>query len=470
MLFNSSSFFVFFLCLLTVTSLSPLRWIKVILLIASLVFYSFWYPPYLIMLLVTVGINYLFLKRIYVLRNAPGDDSQAKNLLTISLVFNLLLLFGFKYLHFVAGAFGYTLPADFKWALPLGISFYTFEAIACLVDTYKRQNPFPPRFQDFLFFVSFFPHLIAGPILRIKTDWAHVMHPIKPNFKSINSGLYLFTWGLAKKLLIADNLAIFVDSSFNNIASLSSINAWIGIYAFAVQIYCDFSGYVDMALGLAIMFGIELPDNFNGPYLSQSITEFWRRWHITLSSWLKDYLYIPLGGNRKGEIRTFINLMLTMLLGGLWHGANWTFVIWGGLHGLYLSIEKLLHEHFGLPLIEDKSKFSPRIFIQQIICFHLVCLAWVFFRAHSLNEATDYISKLIGLGTLDSINIDPLLGQSLVILFIAFCLHLLNRKFNLKNSINSWRIEFKLAFLLLASVLILVMGVKQEVRFIYFDF
>ncbi len=470
MLFNSSSFFVFFICLLAVTALSPSKWTKIILLIASLVFYSFWYPPYLIMLLVTVSINYLFLKRIYVLRNTLGDDPQAKNLLIISLVFNLLLLFGFKYLHFVAGAFGYTLPADFKWALPLGISFYTFEAIACLVDTYKRQNPFPPRFQDFLFFVSFFPHLIAGPILRIKTDWSHVMHPIKANFKSINSGLYLFTWGLCKKLLIADNLAIFVDGAFNNIGGLSSLNAWIGIYAFAVQIYCDFSGYVDMALGLAIMFGIELPDNFNGPYLSQSITEFWRRWHITLSSWLKDYLYIPLGGNRKGEIGTFINLMLTMLLGGLWHGANWTFVVWGGLHGLYLSIEKLLHEHFGLKLIEDKTTFSPRIFMRQIICFHLVCLAWVFFRAANIEVAMDYIAKLMDLTSLDFMAIDSFMKQSIIILSIALGLHLLNRKFNLKNTISTWRLEFKLAFLLLASVLILVMGVKQEVRFIYFDF
>jgi D-alanyl-lipoteichoic acid acyltransferase DltB (MBOAT superfamily) len=443
---------------------------KIVLLIASLVFYSFWYPPYLIMLLVTVSINYLFLKRIYVLRTAPGDDPQAKNLLIVSLVFNLLLLFGFKYLHFMAGIFGYSLPADFKWALPLGISFYTFEAIACLVDTYNRANPFPPKFQDFLFFVSFFPHLIAGPILRIKTDWIHVMSPTRPSFKSFNSGLYLFVWGLCKKLLIADNLSIFVDGSFNNIENLSSLSAWIGIYAFAVQIYCDFSGYVDMALGLAIIFGIELPDNFNGPYLSQSITEFWRRWHITLSSWLRDYLYIPLGGNRKGEIRTFVNLMLTMLLGGLWHGANLTFVVWGGLHGLYLSIEKLLSEHFGLKLLEDKNKFSVRILFKQIICFHLVCLAWVFFRAANIEVAIHYIVRLLNIASFNIMNIDSFMQQSVIILGLALALHLLNRKFNLKNTISTWRLEFKFAFLVFTFILLLVMGVKQEVRFIYFDF
>jgi D-alanyl-lipoteichoic acid acyltransferase DltB (MBOAT superfamily) len=275
---------------------------------------------------------------------------------------------------------------------------------------------------------------------------------------------------LCKKLLIADNLSIFVDGSFNNIENLSSLSAWIGIYAFAVQIYCDFSGYVDMALGLAIIFGIELPDNFNGPYLSQSITEFWRRWHITLSSWLRDYLYIPLGGNRKGEIRTFVNLMLTMLLGGLWHGANLTFVVWGGLHGLYLSIEKLLSEHFGLKLLEDKNKFSVRILFKQIICFHLVCLAWVFFRAANIEVAIHYIVRLLNIASFNIMNIDSFMQQSVIILGLALALHLLNRKFNLKNTISTWRLEFKFAFLVFTFILLLVMGVKQEVRFIYFDF
>ncbi len=463
MLFNSSAFLIFFISLLAVTAISPQKWIKAILIIASIIFYAHWYPPYLILLLLSVVINYWFCLRI---RDYP---ETAKRNLIICVILNLTVLFGFKYVHFFSSALGIALPEQFRWALPLGISFYTFEAIACVVDIYKGARPKPFGLPDFLFFVNFFPHLIAGPIFRIKNDWDHLMHPVKPNFSRLNQGLYLVFWGLIKKMLIADNLSIFVGQCFDNPGNYGALTLWIGIYAFAVQIYCDFSGYVDTGIGLAKVFGLELPDNFNGPYLSQSITEFWRRWHITLSNWLRDFLYIPLGGNRQGEIRTYINLMLTMLLGGLWHGANWTFVIWGGLHGAYLSIEKLLSQHFGLKLIEDKNKFSLRIFAQQVICFHLVCLAWVFFRAINVEAAFTYIASMLS-NSNTLLDTNSLYLQSFIIMVIALAFHLLNRRFQIKANLHTWRLEFRMAFLLLAIILLLVFGVKQEVRFIYFDF
>lgn len=469
MLFNSTAFLIFFSSLLAISAISPRSWIKGIILLASIIFYSYWYPPYLILLLISVYINYWCCIRIEDSRKANPQNNSAKNYLLFCIIFNLILLFGFKYLHFACNIFGCTLPANFKWTLPLGISFFTFVNMACTIDVYKGEATAKRSLSDYLLYICYFPHLIAGPILRLKDSWEQVIHPSKPDRDSFNDGIYLIFWGLLKKMIIADNLAGLVEQSFSNTSTLSPELAWLGIYCFAVQIYCDFSGYVDTAIGISKIFRVVLPINFDGPYISQSITEFWRRWHITLSNWLRDYLYIPLGGNRKGELRTYINLMITMLLGGLWHGANWTFLIWGMLHGIYLSIEKLLNQHFGLPLIEDKNRFSARIFLQQIICFHLVCLTWVFFRAKNITEAFNYLGRMFSLNS-TSFVLNDLALQSIVILILSLSLHLLNRKFDIKNTMQNWRLEFRLAFLFLAIIMLLIFGVKQEVRFIYFDF
>lgn len=474
MLFNSLTFLIFFSVLMFLAFLCPQKWIKHLLLVASLIFYAWWYPPYLLMLLALVYLDYYCCLKIEKSRDFSRQAGHragfsAKSYLVLSIVLHLLILFGFKYLHFFFSIFGYGLPENFHWSLPLGISFITFHTLSCTIDVYRSQHPAPQKFTDLLYYVCFFPHLIAGPILRLKDHWRDIINPIKPSLKTLNCGIYLIFWGLAKKMLIADNLAPFVEKYFDHPESISSTGiAWLALYAFAVQIYCDFSGYIDTALGIAKIFSVKLPDNFHYPYLSCSITDFWRRWHITLSAWLRDYLYIPLGGNRHGTFMTYRNLMLTMLLGGLWHGANWTFVVWGALHGLYLSIEKYFSR---FNKASEHSSFSIlKSFLGCFICFHAVCFAWIFFRAKDLSRAYDYIIDLFDLSKVSTGLDSSQAGQIAFIIFMNLVLHLINYKFMLKNKISQLQISYRLAYLLLMVVLITLFGVKQEARFIYFDF
>jgi alginate O-acetyltransferase complex protein AlgI len=384
--------------------------------------------------------------------------------------FNMGILFFYKYLHFAAYIFKINLPETFNWALPLGISFFTFTTMAYVIDVYRGTIAARRNFLDFLLFISFFPHLIAGPILRTNESWETIMRPSKPNWTSFNAGIYLILWGLMKKVLIADNLGSFVETCFQGTATLSSsYMAWLGVYAFAVQIYCDFSGYVDCALGIARIFNIDLPDNFKAPYLSRSITEFWHRWHITLSHWLRDYLYIPLGGNRHGELNTYKNLMLTMILGGLWHGANWTFVVWGFLHGLYLATERFCTKHFS-----SFSSFRIPAFLQGFITFHLVALAWVYFRAPDLGFANNYVAKLFErlfcFADIQALFMTKASLEVIAIISTGLLVQLTNTKTDLKNKISTLKIEYRLAYLIFGIIALMLFGVHQEMRFIYFDF
>lgn len=494
MLFNSLTFLVFFLIVLTVTYLSPAKLLKPILLLASLIFYIWWYPPYIIVLLGVITLHYFCCIKIEDARIKAGVSISPKlvdNLkpsitigreyLVFGVVLNMLILVGFKYIHFFTSIFGYTLPQDFKWALPLGISFFTFHTISCTVDVYRGLATAKRNYIDFLFFVCYFPQLIAGPILRLKANWYALVNPKKPDYFRINEGIYLIFWGLLKKMVIADNLALFVEKAFHSPQDLNFFFAWLAVYAFAVQIYCDFSGYIDTAIGISKIFYIDLPKNFNFPYLSHSITEFWRRWHITLSTWLRDYLYIPLGGNHKGELRTSINLFATMLLGGLWHGASLNFLIWGGLHGFYLSVEKIFNRQKDGEQSEQRyceegeaRRGNPLLDIFKIaLTFHVVCLAWVFFRAKTLTASIAYITQLFSFSTKENlltVDMQNLVPQILTLIGVALVLHLLNYKINFKYNFYKYRREFRIAFLLLSVVLILIFGVKQEVRFIYFDF
>jgi len=489
MLFNSLVFLIFFSVLMFLAFLCPQKWIKYLLLLASLIFYAWWYPPYLLMLLALVYLDYYCCLKIEKSREQALQSGQvkgfgAKNYLVLSVVLHLLILFGFKYLHFFFSMFGYSLPENFRWSLPLGISFITFHTLSCTIDVYRAQHPAPQKFTDLLYYVCFFPHLIAGPILRLKDHWKDIINPSKPRLETLNSGIYLIFWGLAKKMLIADNLAPFVEKYFDHPESISSTGiAWLALYAFAVQIYCDFSGYIDTALGIAKIFSVKLPDNFNYPYFSRSITDFWRRWHITLSAWLRDYLYIPLGGNRHGTLMTYRNLMLTMLLGGLWHGANWTFVVWGGLHGLYLSVEKYFAQFnktnsssfFKDSLKNEVLRRNPlnkniKDLWKYFICFHAVCFAWIFFRAKDFSRAYNYTISLFDLSK-TSLGLDSSEAVQIALLILmTLVFHLINYKFMIKNKINQMPISYRLAYLLLMVVLITLFGVKQEARFIYFDF
>jgi alginate O-acetyltransferase complex protein AlgI len=289
--------------------------------------------------------------------------------------------------------------------LPIGISFFTFQAISYVVDVYRGETR-AASLGDVAILQAFFPHLIAGPIVRANELLPQLRTPRDPRQVLAGPGLFLIAGGLVKKTVVADELARnVVDPVFNDPSAHSGLEVLVSIYGFAAQIYCDFSGYTDMAIGLALLLGFQLPQNFNRPYLALSLQDFWRRWHMTLSRWLRDYLYIPLGGNRDGERRTYRNLMLTMLLGGLWHGAAWTFVIWGGIHGGAMSLERWARAHW--------PGFRMPAWLAWLITFHVVCLAWVFFRSPDLGTAFSMLGGLFAGGP------SPLVTLPMVFLIVA---------------------------------------------------
>src|SRR3954453_7996102 len=395
MLFSSYAFLFQFLPAVALGFAAARRWTPrcgiLVLAFASLIFYGAWKPVYLLLLLASIGLNFwLGLKM--------EDLARRRGIGTLGVALNLAALCYFKYTNFLFDSFtaltGAPLPL-LNVMLPLGISFFTFQQIAYLVDV-MRGARVVIDIVSYTLFVSFFPHLIAGPLV-------HHAEMI-PQFKRGRSGrsavlaargLAMFAAGLFKKVVIADNLAQFVTPVFAHLDAGGGVTtpwAWLATLAYTLQIYFDFSGYSDMAVGLALMFGIRLPVNFRSPYKAASIIEFWRRWHITLSRFLRDYLYIPLGGNRLGESRRYVNLLLTMLLGGLWHGAAWNFVIWGGLHGLYLCINHLWHRRRG----DGGQASMPAKALCWAVTFFAVVIAWVFFRAKTAAGAWQMLGSLFG--------------------------------------------------------------------------
>ena len=396
---------------------------RTFLLLVSLVFYAWWRVDFLALLLGSTIVNFAIGTAI-TSRHHAGQNTRP--LLIAGLTFNLGLIACFKYAGLLAAsanelfAFGIPIPHLF---LPLAISFFTFEQISYLADAAGGRAP-RYSFLDYALFVSFFPHLIAGPIIRHNDLIPQFAQSRDQNKRSddIAVGMTLFTIGLAKKTLIADNLAPFSDAVFSAAhhgAAIGMADAWMGTLFFAFQIYFDFSGYSDMALGSACLFGIRLPMNFNSPYKAASIIEFWRLWHISLSTFLRDYLYIPLGGNRRGPSRRYLNLFLTMLLGGLWHGANWTFVIWGGLHGVYLIVNhgwRTLTRKFGLVAPRALQPVTHALSI--LITFMAVVFAWTVFRAESFASAARMIAGLAGAGgNSHLLTFGPLAAGALATLF-----------------------------------------------------
>ena len=395
MLFNSYVFIFVFLPITAIVffALARLRLIelaKIWLAITSLFFYGYWNPPYLILMVLSIVFNHQMGQAI---DRAELGSKQAKILLWIGTIINLLTIGYYKYAEFllssIGGLFQSRLPS-FDIILPLAISFYTFTQIAYLVDAYRGETKeYKYDLLTYSLFVTFFPQLIAGPILRhdeLIPQFQRLKTFIFSN-RNFAYGLVLFSLGLCKKVLIADNVSPWVGTIFNNSNDVVFIEAWFGALSYTFQLYFDFSGYSDMAIGLGMMFNIKLPINFDSPYKATSITDFWRRWHITLSNFLRDYLYIPLGGSRKGEVRRYTNLLTTMLLGGLWHGAGWTFVVWGGLHGLYLCIN---HGWRKLKLIS-----LPK-FLGWAITFVAVIVGWVLFRAENFSDATAMLKTMAG--------------------------------------------------------------------------
>ncbi len=384
MVFSSLTFlFAYFPIVLLVYFLSPLRFRNFILLIVSLFFYGWGEPKYVFVMIFSIVVNWLFAYPIQKYRD--HDQQKAKRYLTICVIFNLALLGFFKYWDFLAGFIPFMKPLGIS--LPIGISFYTFQTMSYPIDLYRGETNIQKSLVNFGAYVCMFPQLIAGPIVRyVDIDNQLNDHPTTIN--QFYEGIQRFIVGLSKKVLLANNAGMI----FEEISKLSSIDqsvvsAWIGIIAYAFQIYFDFSGYSDMAIGLGKMFGFEFLENFNYPYIAKSITDFWRRWHMSLSYWFRDYVYIPLGGNRKGKKRQIINILVVWLLTGLWHGASWNFILWGLFYGVVLLIEKLF-------LAKHMDKWPS--WLKHIYTIVIVLIAWVLFAFTDLNKALQYLSLMFG--------------------------------------------------------------------------
>jgi len=393
LLFNSALFLGLFLIFYVIYILSrKTHYFRITYVVLfSLFFYYKSSGVYFWILIFSSVVDYSLSRLIYV----EAKQFYRKFYLILSLVINLGMLGYFKYTNFFIDNYNSLFDGNMKFEdiiLPVGISFYTFQTLSYTIDVYRRELEPTKSFMDFLFFVSFFPQLVAGPIVRASDFIPQIYEKLRLTKEDFNRALFLIIGGLIKKAVISDYISSnFVDRVFDAPNSYTAFENLMASYGYAIQIYCDFSGYSDIAIGLALLMGFWLPDNFRTPYQSASITEFWRRWHISLSSWLRDYLYISLGGNRKGKIRTYFNLFMTMLLGGLWHGASWKFVVWGVLHGLALVVEKFFGQFIKLP----KNAFVRTI--QVILTFHFVVFCWLFFRAKDFETAfqiADNITKL----------------------------------------------------------------------------
>ena len=387
MLFHTVKFFLFLAVVLTLFYGAPLSWRRVILLMASYYFYMSWNPVFILLLLTLTAVDYV--AGIWI------ETNKKRGFLIVSLVANLGFLGFFKYYNFLSDNLAHLLrfpPHAFGLSiiLPLGISFHTFQSMSYVMDVYRGEQKAIRNPIDYALFISFFPQLVAGPIVRAREFFGDLYHWKPPGTDEQLRGVLLVVLGLAKKVALADQFARISDSYFQNLAAHPGVAAaWSGAGAFALQIFFDFSGYTDMAIGMALLLGFHFPVNFRRPYLASSVTDFWRRWHMSLSRWLRDYLYIPLGGNRYGRLKTYRNLMLTMLLGGLWHGANWNFVTRSGFHGALLSLERIIGR--------DRFRGAPGALVypfRAIFTFALVCVGWVFFRATNLADSLYVIREM----------------------------------------------------------------------------
>lgn len=421
MLFNSTVFLLFAVLVLSLHGVLRGRARTYVLIVASYVFYGAWDVRFLSLVLLSTVVDYNIGRRLMV----TEDPSRRKTLLRWSILINLGVLGIFKYLGFFVeeavpflSALG--LSPDQRLlaiALPVGISFYTFQTMSYTIDVYHRRIDAETDFITFALFVAYFPQLVAGPIERAGSLLPQLRNvDRKISRADVMSGLQLMLLGYFKKVGLGDVLGGFADSVFDNPSEASAFMTLLGVYAFAFQIYADFSGYSDIARGVSRLLGINLMRNFEQPYLSRSITEFWRRWHVSLSSWLRDYLYIPLGGNRKGRGRTYVNLMLTMLLGGLWHGAGWNFVVWGALNGGFLATERLAG------IRDSDAAWTLRDLGRTVFTFHMVCLTWVFFRAPSFGDATSVLQQLgsFSVGQIDSDLVTFVLYSTVALILIDF--------------------------------------------------
>lgn len=443
--------------------------------IFSLFFYYKSSGIYFLLLILSTVVDYSLANQIYFAKT----DKKRKLILGLSLLLNLGLLAYFKYTNFF-----YTIICDinnhsftpFAIFLPVGVSFFTFQSLSYTIDIYRGTLIPVKNILDYAFFVTFFPQLVAGPIVRAADFIPQIFKPLKVTDEMIGRGILLISSGLIKKLVIADFISTnFVDRIFDNPTLYTGLENLFGVYGYALQIYCDFSGYSDMAIGIALLMGFHFNINFDSPYQSRNITEFWRRWHISLSSWLKDYLYISLGGNRKGKIRTYINLFITMLLGGLWHGAGFRFLIWGAMHGAALGVHKLY-----LQIFPAKKDINRNVIIQFLITtltilvtFNFVCFCWIFFRSANMTIATQLLHQII-FNFNSQILFDFILGYRnvLIIMVLGYGLHFIPKTLELKteNFVTKLPLVLKAAFLVIVIFFVIQFKSPEIQPFIYFQF
>lgn len=483
MLFNSFEYLIFlpiiFLCYWTILGKKKL-YQNIFLLIASYFFYGLWDWRFLTLIIASTLVDFIIGQKIF----TTEKESKRKLLLWLSILFNIGVLFFFKYYNFFIDSWvnlfsflNYTIESTWtlKIILPVGISFYTFQTMSYSLDVYNRKTNPTKDFISFATYVAYFPQLVAGPIEKASNLLPQIIIPRKFNYHQCTDGLKLILWGLLKKMVIADALAPIVDDIFTNYASYPSSTLFLGALLFSFQIYGDFSGYSDIAIGTSKLFGIELISNFKFPYFSKNISEFWQRWHISLSSWFKEYVYFPLGGSKKGSLKSFRNIMIVFLISGFWHGANWTYIAWGTIHAvLYIPIffykkkNKITNE-----IIEPKTVISHlNNFRKTIQTFLLVTITWVFFRATSIHEALNYLKRLITNFNFEVYNhpfgYRMLDFYILIILFILF--EFLIRKderrpFNFKSKTTRF-----ITYLLVVFTIILFYDDQIDRSFIYFQF
>ncbi len=499
MVFNSYTFIAFFIVVLVLHNYVPFSWKtkKINLLLASYLFYAVWNPPFIILLWLSTIIDFIVGKRLY----SETGKYKRKVLLMISLAGNLGMLAFFKYGEFLmdnfvalVSAFGVEyVPPQSNIILPVGISFYTFQTLSYTLDMYRKKVPPEKSLLDFSLFVTFFPQLVAGPIVRPDQLLPQFKKPHTANNAQLRQGLFLLSLGLFMKVVMADTmLAASADAVFGAAQSLNPLDAWMGVLAFSGQIFFDFAGYSTCAIGIALCLGFSLPDNFLYPYAAVGFSDFWRRWHITLSSWLRDYIYIPLGGNRVKKVKIYGNLMITMLLGGLWHGASWTFVVWGGLHGLYLCVEKLIQDRqirkklIVVPIeIKNKeevrtqsilmaprflTKIWPPKFLYALLTFFLINVTWVFFRATDFTSAWRLLSSMFGQVTNGAALLSTLsiLKVSIITVLLVGCHWLMRntRVLTVANKTPWWLLGIVWAIILI----LLMLSQESTGSFIYFQF
>lgn len=488
MLFNSIQFIIFFIVVTVIYFLLPYKYRWLFLLVSSCAFYMAWKPIFIVLILFSTAVNYYLSLKI----NDEEDMSKKKLYLNIALFVSFGILFLFKYLTLInetfISIFSY---ANIKYPfstidilLPMGISFYTFQTLSYTIDVYRGIVKPEKAFLRLTLFVTFFPQLVAGPIERSDRLLPQLFRKRKFRLARAVDGVQIMIFGYFKKVVIADRLSIAVNTVYNNPQNYSGLYFFIATILFAFQIYCDFSAYSEIALGCAKVLGIELMENFQRPYFSKSIKEFWKRWHISLSTWFKDYLYIPLGGNRLGVPRKYFNLIITFLASGLWHGANWTFVIWGMLHGLYQIIGDVsagIREKI-LKVTGLKNTYFLKL-VQILTTFSLVCFAWIFFRANSINDAIYIIKNLFndisnwltiryiydtvtGMG-LNLLEFIIAILSILILIICEFC----ERKEKLQSRLNRSSIIVNGSFYIFLIIIILTMGVYHNAsQFIYFQF